>query len=368
MTITFYNFKELHTEEFRQEAKQRISDIIDNNSFIEGEYNDLFEKEFAQMQQAEHCLLTANGTDAIEIALQAYDIGHGDKVGIPGISFFATAEAVITRGACPIFIDIDPETGLMDPESLKRVMEQHNLKAIIPVHIYGLPAPIEQLEKICNPSIKIIEDGAQAQGTILKSGPVGSTNNLITFSFYPTKNLSAFGDAGCILANDNGMAEKIKSIRNHGRSPNGHALSGKNSRCDHMQAAVLHLKLRNLKELNQKRKQIAGWYHESLKNLEIGIVPQKYLEYSSWHLYPVRLFNRDQKYALQYFLKTKDIPSSLFYERSLPEEKPLLDIEGETKNAKTFAANTLCLPMNPFLNEEDVNTVAQAIKEFLANR
>ena len=99
-----------------------------------------------------------------------------------------------------------------------------------------------------------------------------------------------------------------------------------------MQAAVLHLKLRNLKELNQKRKQIAGWYHESLKNLEIGIVPQKYLEYSSWHLYPVRLFNRDQKYALQYFLKTKDIPSSLFYERSLPEEKPLLDIEGETKN------------------------------------
>jgi len=369
MGVPIYNFKELHNEELRTEAKRRIAEIIDKNAFVEGEYNALFEKEFAQMQQAKHCMLVANGTDAIEIALQAYDIGHGDKVGIPTISFFATAEAVITQGATPIFIDVDAETGLMDPASLKRVLKEHKLKAIIPVHIYGMPAPIEELEAICRPlNIKIVEDSAQGQGGYLKNGPIGSSNNLTTFSFYPTKNLAAFGDAGAILTQDDNLAEKIKSIRNHGRSPNGHILSGKNSRCDSIQAAVLHLKLKKITQQNEQRKKIAKQYHEKLKNLEIGLLPAKYLETSSWHLYPIRMANREQKYALQQFLKAKEIGSALFYEKSLPEERPLMNAAGEKQVGPQFAAQCICLPLNPFLTSDDINTVCGAIKEFLASR
>ena len=369
MTISFFNFKELHPEATRAEAKQRISDIIDNNSFIEGEYNDLFEKEFAEMQEAKHCLLVANGTDAIEISLQAYNIGAGDKVGIPTISFFATAEAVITQGAEPVFIDVNPITGLMEPESLKSILQDHELKAIIPVHTYGLPAPIEELTKICHPkNIKIIEDAAQGHGGNLINGPIGSSNNLTTFSFYPTKNLSAFGDAGAILTQDSFLAKKIKSIRNHGRGPEGHQLSGKNSRCDHIQASILHLKLRTIAQHNAKRKEIAKLYNHYLKDLEIDILPDKYLDKSSWHLYPISLVNRDQKYALQYFLKTKKIGSALFYEKSLPEEKPLQQYKGINKNGINFAAKCLCLPMNPFLIEDEIFSISEAIKEFLVNR
>jgi len=364
-----YNFAELHDETLRNKAKARINEIIDKNSFVEGEYNALFEKEFAALQGAKHCLLVANGTDAIEIALQAYDIGKGDKVGIPGITFFATAEAVITQGAEPIFIDIDPETGLMDPKSLKHVLNQHHLKAIIPVHIYGMPAPIAKLEEICKPKgIKIIEDSAQGQGGYFKNGPIGSTNNLITFSFYPTKNLSAFGDAGAILTQDDVLAEKIKSIRNHGRSPNGHILSGKNSRCDHIQAAVLHLKLESINKWNRGRKEVARKYYQELEGTDIRLLPKEYLDLSSWHLFPIGLKNKDQKYALNYYLKSHNIGTALFYEKSLPEELPLVNVPGETTEAIKFAANTLCIPMNPFLKDDEIKTVANTIKEFLKNK
>jgi len=369
MGIGLYNFAELHSETLRAEAKRRIGEIIDKNAFVEGEYNTKFENEFAKLQGAKHCLLVANGTDALEIALQAYDIGKGDKVGIPGITFFATAEAVITQGAEPVFVDIDPKTGLMCPESLKRVLNDHDLKAIIPVHIYGMPAPIAELEEICAPKgIKIVEDGAQGQGGNYENGPIGSSNNLTTFSFYPTKNLSAFGDAGAILTNSDELAEKIKSIRNHGRSPNGHMLSGKNSRCDHMQAAVIHLKLEHITDWNNSRKKIAAKYYQELEGEDIRLLPKKLLELSSWHMFPVGLKTRDQKYALNYFLKSKEIGTALFYEKALPEELPLKDVPGETKEAIDFAAHTLCIPMNPFLKDEEIKAVSDAIKEFLKNK
>ncbi|MEI8348204.1 MAG: DegT/DnrJ/EryC1/StrS aminotransferase family protein [Pseudomonadota bacterium] len=366
MGVPFYNFSALHTDEFKAEIKQRISQIIDKNAFVEGEYNNLFEKEFAELQGAKHCALVANGTDAIELALRAVDVGPGDKVGIPGISFFATAEAVITRCAEPVFIDVDSQSGLMSPKSLRNVLKTTYLKAIIPVHIYGQPAPIDELESICAPKkIKVIEDAAQGQGGYLKNGPIGSSNNLTTFSFYPTKNLAAFGDAGAILCNDDEMALKIISLRNHGRSPNGHAISGVNSRCDHIQAAVLHLKLRKINEQNAARKEIAKKYHRMFEGCGLRLVPDQYIDSSSWHLYPVGLKNKGKKYALQAFLKEKGIGNSLFYEKSLPEERPLKEFKGETTNAIDFAGKTICLPMNPFLSDQDIEVVVGAVREFL---
>ena len=367
MAIGFYNFQKLHDQEFQQAVLKRFEEIVSKNAFVEGEYNKSFEAGFAKMQQAKHCDLVANGTDALEIALQAYGIGHGDKVAVQAISFYASAEAIINVGATPVFVDVEPETGLMCTESLQRIVDQHDIKAVMCVHIYGLPADIEAIGKICAPKgIKIVEDGAQSQGGFYANGkPIGSSDNLITYSFYPTKNLGAFGDAGAILSSDSKLSEEIVSIRNHGRSPNGHKLIGRNSRCDSLQAAVLDLKLNSIEEQNKDRKKIAKWYFEELKDLNINLVDEKYIDLSSWHLFPIRLETKEKKYALKEFLGSKQIGSALFYEKAMPEEVPLHNVEGEKDNAITFAHQTLCLPMNPFMSQDDVKEVAAAIKEFL---
>ncbi|MBL7665840.1 MAG: DegT/DnrJ/EryC1/StrS family aminotransferase [Bacteriovoracaceae bacterium] len=369
MRVPFYNFAKLHHAEFQKEILERFKEIVATNTFVEGKYNTQFEAEFAELQGAKHCLLLANGTDAIEIALQAHDIGHGDKVGVAAISFFASAEAVINRGAEVVFIDVDPKTGLIDPASLKKMLEVHKLKAIIPVHIYGLPAPIEELEKICKPlDIKIIEDGAQSQGGYYTNKkPIGSSNNIVTYSFYPTKNLGAFGDAGAVTAPTQELKDTMMSIRNHGRSPKGHALIGRNSRCDHMQAAVLQLKLRELNQQNEARKEIAKKYLESLAHLPVRLLDKKWADLSSWHLFPIGVESEAVKLKLRNHLTEKGIGSALFYEKSLPQEKPIQHCEGERKNADHFALTTFTIPMNPFLTDEDIALVSKEIENFFKN-
>lgn len=361
MSIGFYDFQNLHNEEFRGEIKDIFNHIIDTNAFIEGEYNDKFETEFARLQGAKHCLLVANGTDALEISLKVSGVKPGDHVGIPGITFYATAEAAINIGAIPVWIDVHPETGLICPESLKRVHQQTQLKAIMPVHIYGLPAPIKELQVFCEEqSICIIEDAAQAQGTLLEDQPVGSTPNLVTFSFYPTKNLSAFGDAGCILTQSDAMAEKIKVERNHGR---GDEMSmGRNSRCDHLQAAVLYTKLKNVEAYNQNRKNIAHKYHQALENSPVKTLPSKYLTQSSWHLYPTQCESVEQRIKLQKLLQENQIGCTPFYEKALSQEPALQQYSGESENAKAFAGKTLCLPIHPFLKDEDIQKIAETLK------
>jgi len=365
MKIQFYDFPNLHNADFQRQVHERFSKIISNNAFVSGEYNQKFEAEFAQMQKAKHCLLVANGTDALEMSLQAYGIGHGDLVGIPSISFYATAEVVINRGATPVFIDVDPQTGLMDPENLTEVLKEQDLKAIIPVHIYGMPAPMDELNKIAKThKLKVIEDGAQGQGGFYEpNSPIGGTDNLVTFSFYPTKNLAAFGDAGAITTNDSKLIDDLTSIGNHGRSPEGHRLIGRNSRCDHLQAAVLHLKLETIEELNQNRKKVAKDYYQALpKNLDL--LPEKYLELSSWHLFPVRTKSKEEKYELRDYLASKEIDSALFYEKSLGEELPLKEFAGNRERGIDFAAKTLCLPLTPFMNREVVEVVSKEIENF----
>ncbi|MBF0208304.1 MAG: DegT/DnrJ/EryC1/StrS family aminotransferase [Oligoflexia bacterium] len=379
MPVSFYDFKRLHSVELQKNALLLFSEIIEQNSYIDGKYNKIFETEFAKHQQAKHCILVANGTDAIELALEAKNIGTGDKVGIPGITFHATAEAVLNRGAEPVLIDVDPLTGLISIDSLKRILSHTFLKAIIPVHIYGLPAPISKLEQICRPrGITIIEDGAQAHGTLLDDGeenlergdlkPVGSSDNLTTFSFYPTKNLGAFGDAGAILTQSDDDAQKLLSLRNHGRSSRGLQFFGRNSRCDHFQAAILYLKLPSLKEHNKRRTEIAGQYLQLLSSSlpELGLPGKNFLHSSSWHLFPILLKNREQKLRLKDHLERKQIASTLFYERSLGEERPLLDIPGERTLSTSFAEKVLCLPIHPCLEEDEVTEVVEGIKEFLA--
>lgn len=367
MSVPFYNFNDLHTPEFKAELFERFSKIYDTNGFVEGEYNASFESRFAQMQEAKHCLLVANGTDALEIALEAYGVGQGDKVGVPGITFYATAEAVLNRGAIPVWIDIETESGLICPESTQRVIEQHKLKAIMPVHIYGMAADMEKINSICEQhNVAIIEDAAQAQGAFFENGkPIGSTHNLTTFSFYPTKNLSAFGDAGAILTQSDELALKIKTIRNHGRSELD--MLGRNSRCDHMQAAVLDLKLERIEEYNKMRKTAAKHYHTTLKaaELPITLLNDRHLETSSWHLYPIRVANSEIREKLQAHLQKHEIGCTPFYDQAMHQMKVLKNFkEGETKKAEELAGRSICLPMNPFLKEEDIQKVTSTIKAF----
>jgi dTDP-4-amino-4,6-dideoxygalactose transaminase len=366
MSVPFYNFNDLHDLEFRNLVKERIGNIIDNNAYVEGEFNNKFEKEFAAMQKAKHCLLVANGTDALEIALKVYDVKPGDKVGVPGITFYATAEAVLNVGAIPVWIDVEALTGLICTDSLKRVHSEHNLKAVMPVHIYGLPATMENMNNFCaENNIAIVEDAAQAQGATYSNGsPVGSFNNLTTFSFYPTKNLSAFGDAGCILTQSDELAEKIIVERNHGRG-NEQAM-GRNSRCDHIQAAVLHLKLSKVDQYNSMRKEVAANYHTALKDLPITLLPEAFLKTSSWHLYPVQVESKELRVKLSNHLKEQNIGHTPFYEKSLSQESALSQFKGESENSDLFAGRTLCLPMNPFISSDDVNYVSNAVRNFFS--
>ncbi|MBF0361805.1 MAG: DegT/DnrJ/EryC1/StrS aminotransferase family protein [Oligoflexia bacterium] len=371
MQVPFYNFTRLHNQEFHDEVLKRFSQIIKENSFSnpDAHYNKLFEQEFAEMQKAKHCILVANGTDALELSLEVLGVGAGDKVGIPGITFYATAEAVLNRGAIPVVIDVDPKTGLISTKSLTKMLKQTNLKAIIPVHIYGMPAPIEELECICRErGIAIVEDGAQAHGTILANGqPVGSTSNLTTFSFYPTKNIGAFGDAGAILTQDDNIAKKIISLRNHGRSASGIEFFGRNSRCDHLQAAVIHLKLQYFSEQSRRRQEVAASYIRGFKSQDITDITmpaENFLNNSSWHLFPILVKNKETKLHLKKFLEQGGISTSLFYERSMLEEKPLKDIMGENTHAGLFAERVLCLPIHPCLQEEELQSVITNVKDF----
>jgi dTDP-4-amino-4,6-dideoxygalactose transaminase len=367
MAIDFFNFKELHNQDFKTKINKRISEIVDNGSFVEGPFNKQFEEEFSNYIGSKHSLLVGNGTDAIEIALQAIGLKSGDKVAVSTITFYATIEAIVNQGGIPIFVDIDIKSGLFDPTSFERIANQHKLKAFVAVHIFGQAAPVEEIENICHEkNIVIIEDAAQAHGAVYSDGKiVGSRNNLATFSFYPTKNLSAFGDAGCITAYSDELKDVINSIRNHGRSPNGSALIGRNSRCDHIQAAVLQLKLSGYPELLKRRRAIATNYHEGLHTLkEIRLLPKTQLERSSWHLYPIAVENRETRDKLISFLSESGIPATNFYDLAISQEPPVSHFEGERTMAENMAGTTFSLPSHPFVTKDDQSKIIETVRKF----
>ena len=360
-----YDLKALHDDQFRGEIKRRLNKIVDENSFIEGEYNQKFEEQFAELQDSMFCRLVANGTDAIEVALKVFEIGHGDLVAIPGITFYATAEAVFNVGATPILVDVDPETMVMCPKSLERVVEKYDIKAAIPVHIYGIPCEMDKINTICRRNnVAIIEDSAQASGTITPLGPAGSNPfSLATFSFYPTKNLSAMGDAGAILTHSPELAKKIEIIRNHGRG--GHGAVGRNSRCDHFQAAVLHHKLEFIDEQNNKRKQVAQSYFNQIKNPAVKLMPKELIKTSSWHLFPMKVENNEVAKDLCAHLQSHGIGcSDIYYAKSMGLEPALDGVQGEREVANSVCGKVVCIPITPFLTEKDITFISEKVNSY----
>ena len=246
MKVPFVDLKAQYAS-IKDEIDAAVLKVMGETAFVAGRYASAFEDEFAAYIGAEHCIAVANGTDAIEIGLQAARIGPGDEVIVPANTFIATAEGVSNIGATPVFVDIDPETYLLDVSKIEEKITPKT-KAIIAVHLYGLPAEMNGIMEIARRNgLKVLEDCAQAHGATCKGQKVGTFADVATFSFYPSKNLGAFGDAGALVTNDTDTAERARLIANHGQiSKNRHTIIGRNSRMDGIQAAVLSVKLGRL--------------------------------------------------------------------------------------------------------------------------
>lgn len=359
-------FVDLHRQylSLKEEMDNAIFGVIERTSFIGGPEVKAFEEAFAAYVGVEHCAGCANGTDAIEILLQAMGIGHGDEVIVPAHSWISTAEAVSTVGAKPVFIDTIPLRYTIDPKKIEAAISDKT-RAIIPVHLCGLPAEMDEIMAIAQKhGLKVLEDCAQAHGAVYKGKNIGSIGDAASFSFYPGKNLGAYGDAGGMLSNNRQLIDKARMIANHGQQgKHNHLMEGRNSRMDSLQAAILQVKLPYLDRWNSLRRQHAALYRNLLKGLHVQL--PDYPDYSEavYHLFVIQTDNRD---GLSEYLQGKGIATAVHYPRILPL---LLPYQSATRPSDfpvsaTYQDRILSLPMYPELEEAEIQYVAACIKEW----
>jgi dTDP-4-amino-4,6-dideoxygalactose transaminase len=351
----------------KEEIDNAISDVIDTTAFVGGSGNKFvteFENDFTRYLGIKHCIGCANGTDSLEILLKAYQIGPGDEVIVPALTWISTSEAVGNAGAKPVFADIHPDYYSIDTKKIAEKISPKT-KAIIPVHLYGLPAEMDEIMSIAKRhGLIVIEDCAQAHGGGYKGKKVGTFGDAASFSFYPGKNLGAYGDAGCMITNDDKIAGLCRMIANHGQiKKHQHKMEGRNSRLDGLQAAVLSVKLRYLDKWNALRIKNAERYKTNLNNDKLKL--QKTPEHSKhvYHIFSVEVEKREEVMAI---LKSKKIGASVHYPAALPFIEAY-DHFGVTKNdfpvASRVASNVISLPMFPELSETEIKYVSDTINE-----
>jgi dTDP-4-amino-4,6-dideoxygalactose transaminase len=366
MHIPFVDLKSQYLS-LKQEFDEAIFKVLSETAFVSGKYAKAFEEQFAEYLGVKNCVAVANGTDALEIGLKAIGVGSGDEVLVPANTFFATAEAVGNVGAKAVFVDIDPKTYNIDAAKAEEKITPRT-KAIIPVHLYGLPAEMDEVMALARErGLKVLEDCAQAHGAIYKGKTVGTFGDVATFSFYPSKNLGAFGDAGAIVTNSNETAEKARLIANHGQiAKNRHSIVGRNSRMDGIQAAVLSVKLPHLESWLEARRRNAALYNELLKDsgLRLPFAP----EYSrhTYHLYVVQVPNRE---TVQPKLNDDGIETGLHYPTALPFLEAYADLNYQPSDfpvAHAQMGKILSLPMYAELTEEMIEKVCRSLKNAIA--
>ncbi|EGN74613.1 Putative PLP-dependent enzyme possibly involved in cell wall biogenesis [Idiomarina sp. A28L] len=351
----------------QQEIDTAIRDVIAKSAFIGGEYVNQFEQDFAGYSQVEHCIGVANGTDAIEIAIEALNLPQGSEIIVPANSFIASSEAVTRQGHKVVFADCDPQSYVISIEDSKKRITPKT-KAIIAVHLYGHPCDMDALQTLADQhGLYIIEDCAQSHGAEYKGKRIGSIGDIATFSFYPGKNLGAYGDGGAITTNNAELARKSRMIANHGRiAKYDHEFEGRNSRLDGLQAAILSVKLKYLPEWTRKRIAVADYYLAHLKDIQKITLPVR----QDWakqvyHLFVIRTEQRDD---LAKFLGDKGIQTGVHYPLSLPKLKAYDYINQASEDLFANKTDTmlLSLPIGEHLNEEDLGQVVAAIKEYFA--
>jgi dTDP-4-amino-4,6-dideoxygalactose transaminase len=350
-----------------EEIRGAIERVLASQQFILGREGAALETEIAHLCGAAHGIGVASGTDALILALRACGVSAGDEVIIPPFTFVATASAVNAIGARPVFVDIRPDTYNLDPSDLPRRVTKKT-KAIIPVHLYGLPADMDPILDFARANdLRVIEDNAQSLGATYKGHPTGSMSDVACISFYPTKNLGAYGDAGMMVTNSGEAAERLRRLRNHGQS--GKYVSseaGWNSRLDEIQAAILRVKLRRLPEWQRARLSNAATYSKLLlgvPGIAPPLIPENYSH--AFHQYTIRVEQRD---ALQQFLAERNIGSAVYYPVPLhlqPLYSSLGHKPGDFPHAEHAAKEVISLPMYPELQADQIARVAEAVIEFV---
>jgi dTDP-4-amino-4,6-dideoxygalactose transaminase len=334
--------------------------VLDSGWYILGKEGEVFEKEFAAYIGANYCVGVANGTEAIALGLMAMGIGQGDEVITTNMTAFPTITGIMQAAALPVVVDINPEDGLMDCRQIEAKITPCT-KAIVPVHLYGQCCDMEAIKQIADKyQLKILEDCAQAAGSTYRSCKAGMWGDCASFSFYPTKNLGAYGDAGAVITNDKTIYERLLSMRNYGQTKRYyHETEGINSRLDEVQAAVLRVKLQYLDKWNSRRREIAAMYRKGLK----GVDCLKEHEYGemNYHLFVIRTQQRDQ---LMEHLEQKGIKTLIHYPVPINQQKAFIGQRGEDGHTAEFADTILSLPIYPGLRDEEVAEIIQAVNQY----
>ena len=363
ISIPFFNLYAQY-QALQQDIDSRIGGVISTSSFINGSEVSIFESHFASLHNSSHCVACGNGTDALFIALKGLGVSPGDEVITTALSWISTSEAISQCGAKPVFCDIDKQTYNLDLSQIETLITEHTV-GILPVHLYGNPVDLESVQVICNKyHLWLLEDCAQAHLASYNNKYVGTISDAATFSFFPTKNLGAMGDAGCILTNNTKIAEFSRLFANHG-GKNIHSFEGINSRLDSLQACVLNAKLSYIKTWTENRIRLANVYSEQLASKGDLIVPNC-SENSThvFHLYTLRSRFRDK---LKVYLAARGIPTLTNY--SIP--LPLLPCyEKYNYSACDFpvssevASTLLQLPLCPFLSTEHQSHIVSSVCTF----
>jgi dTDP-4-amino-4,6-dideoxygalactose transaminase len=366
MTVQFVDLKAQY-ETIKQEIDAAIAEVLSETAIIGGRHVAAFEESFARFCGARHCIGVANGTDALFVALKTLGIGPGDEVITAANSFIATSEAITLSGARPVFVDIDPATYNIDTNRIGERITSRT-RAIVPVHLYGQPADMDPILALAKKyGLKIVEDAAQAHGAVYKGRTVGSLGDMACFSFYPGKNLGAYGDAGAIVTNDDLLAANARIFANHGRVDKyDHDREGINSRLDGIQAAVLAVKLGHLEAWSAARRRNAYLYNGYLKDTSLATPAELSDVKAVYHLYVVRA-KKDLRRGLQDHLRAKGVATGIHYPIALPNLKAYAYL-GHGRNdfpkATQASEEIFSLPLYPELTEEQIRSIAGAVREF----
>ncbi len=351
----------------RPEVDVAVARVLESTRFIGGDECTLFEREFAAYCGAAHACGVANGTDALTLALRAYGVGPGDEVVTVANTFIATGEAILLNGARPVFVDVEEHTFTMDTALLERAITPRT-KAILPVHLYGHPADMAAIGEIAaRHGLPVLEDAAQAHGADFRGRRAGSLGHAACFSFYPGKNLGAFGDGGMVTSSDEQWLGRVRQMAHHGAGANRYdnVVLGTNSRLDAIQAAILRVKLRHLAAWNEERRMRVHAYDEALAGLPGLVRPGEAAgARSAWHLYTVRAAERD---ALQAHLEAKGIATAVHYPRPIHLQPAMAAAGGKAGDlpvSERLSREVLCLPLYPELPLDAVKLIADEVRAF----
>lgn len=363
-------------EALKPQIDSAVAGVIAASSFISGPQVAELERRLAEYTGRKHCITCGNGTDALSMALMAWGIKEGDAVFVPDFTFFATGEVVSFEGATPVFVDVDKDTFNMDPEKLeeavREVVNEGRLtpRLVIPVDLFGLPADYEKIQAVAEKyGMKILEDGAQGFGGRIGEKKVCSFGEISATSFFPAKPLGCYGDGGAVFTDSDETAAYLESIRVHGKGSYKYenVRIGWNSRLDTIQAAVMLPKLQAFQEYELERvNEAAARYTQELKNIvKTPVIPEHF--YSSWAQYTIQLENGEERDRLQGFLKEKGIPTMIYYPIPMHRQRAFegLKLYQECPVTERLCQTVLSLPMHPYLEREEQERIAEAVKACL---